>query len=276
MTLQPRDREPRDPRPLARRTALVTGVSRRAGIGYAIARRLLGYGARVVVHHHVPHDARQPWGADPGGIEAVLDGLRAAGQVAGDVAADLVEPDAAARVVDAAVRLLGHLDVLVCNHARSNPDGALGALDAEILDGHWAVDARSTILLAQEFAARHDGRPGGRIVFLTSGQGLGPMPGEVAYAAAKGALAAITGTLADQLADARITLNTVNPGPVDTGYLPPAAHAAVARRFPGGRWAEPDDPARLIAWLVTDEARSITGQVINSEGGFRRWEPAPD
>ena len=146
-------------------------LSRRVGIGYAIARRLLGYGARVVVHHHVPHDARQPWGADPGGIEAVLDGLRAAGPLAGDVAADLVEPDAPVRVVDAAVRLLGHLDVLVCNHARSNPDGGLGALDAGILDGHWAVDARSTILLAQEFAARHDGRPGGRIVLLTSARG---------------------------------------------------------------------------------------------------------
>ena len=103
-------------------------------------------------------------------------------------------------------------------------------------------------------------------MFLTSGQGLGPMPGEVAYAAAKGALAAITATLAD----AGITLNTVNPGPVDTGYLSPEAHAAAAPRFPGGRWAEPDDPARLIAWLVTDEARSITGQVINSESGFRR------
>jgi 3-oxoacyl-[acyl-carrier protein] reductase len=268
--------ERRDPGPLAGRSALVTGVSRRAGIGYATARRLLGYGAHVVVHHHVPHDAGQPWGADPGGIEAVLDGLRAAGPLAGDLAADLVEPDAPTQVVDAAVRLLGHLDVLVCNHARSNPDGALGALDAGILDGHWAVDARSTILLAQEFAARHDGRPGGRIVLLTSGQGLGPMPGEVAYAAAKGALAAITATLADQLADAGITLNTVNPGPVDTGYLSPEAHSAAAPGFPGGRWAEPDDPARLIAWLVTDEARSITGQVINSESGFRRWGPGPD
>ena len=74
--------ERRDPGPLAGRSALVTGVSRRAGIGYATARRLLGYGAHVVVHHHVPHDAGQPWGADPGGIEAVLDGLRAAGPLA--------------------------------------------------------------------------------------------------------------------------------------------------------------------------------------------------
>ena len=64
---------------------------------------------------------------------------------------------------------------------------------------HWAVNARSAILLAQAFAVRHDGRPGGRVIFMTSGQDLGPMPGEVAYAASKGALASVTKTLADQL-----------------------------------------------------------------------------
>ena len=118
-------------------------------------------------------------------------------------------------------RRSGILDILVCNHARSGGDGPLGALDAAMLDAHWAVNTRSTILLAQAFAAQHDGRPGGRIVFMTSGQDLGPMRGEVAYAASKGALASITRTLADHLADRAITLNTVNPGPVDTGYAPP-------------------------------------------------------
>ena len=111
---------------------------------------------------------------------------------------------------------------------------------------------------------------------MTSGQDLGPMTGEVAYAASKAALASITKTLADQLADRRITLNTVNPGPVDTGYAAfadqPDVHEIVRRHFPQGRWGTPDDPARLIAWLVTDEAAWITGQVINSEGGFRRWD----
>jgi 3-oxoacyl-[acyl-carrier protein] reductase len=142
-----------------------------------------------------------------------------------------------------------------------------------MLDAHWAVNTRSAILLAQAFAAQHDGRPGGRIIFMTSGQDLGPMRDEVAYAMTKGALASITRTLADQLADRAITLNAVNPGPVDTGYAPPDAYEAVRRRFPQGRWGEPDDPARLIAWLATDEAAWITGQVINTEGGFRRQDP---
>jgi 3-oxoacyl-[acyl-carrier protein] reductase len=109
------------------------------------------------------------------------------------------------------------------------------------------------------------------VIFMTSGQDLGPMTGEVAYAASKGALASVVKTLADQLADQGITLNGVNPGPVDTGYATPEAYEAVRRQFPQQRWGVPDDPARLIAWLVTDEAAWITGQVINSEGGFRRW-----
>ena len=265
----------RDPLPLRGRIAMVTGVSRRAGIGYAIARRLAALGASLFLHHYAPHDRDQPWGDDPGGAEAVLAGVQST--LAADEASvrhlelDLALPEAPAQLIDAATEALGHLDILVCNHARSGGDGPLGALDAKMLDTHWAVNTRATILLTQAFAARHDGRPGGRVIFMTSGQDLGPMTGEVAYAASKGALASITTTLADQLADQQITLNTVNPGPVDTGYPSPEAYEAVRRQFPQHRWGVPDDPARLIAWLVTDEASWVTGQVINSEGGFRRW-----
>jgi 3-oxoacyl-[acyl-carrier protein] reductase len=264
----------RDPLPLRGRAALVTGASRRTGIGYAIARRLAALGASVFVHHYARHDAGQPWGADPGGTEAVLAGVRAA--LAGERAAvagaefDLAGPAAPAALISAAAAEFGHLDICVCNHALSGSDGPLGSLDAAMLDAHWAVNTRSSILLAQAFAAQHDGRPGGRIVFLTSGQDLGPMTGEVAYAASKGALASVTRTLAAGLAGRAITVNTVNPGPVDTGYASPQAHEDIRRRFPRGRWGTPDDPARLIAWLATDEAAWITGQTISSEGGFRR------
>src|SRR5580693_1778955 len=264
----------RDPLPLRGRTALVTGVSRRAGIGYAVARRLAGLGASLFLHSYAPHDRDQPWGEDPGGPQAVARGVYDAVADADAhvhwLPLDLALPDTPAELIDAAVAAYGHLDILVCNHARSGGDGPLGTLDAKMLDAHWAVNTRSTILLTQAFAGRHDGRPGGRVIVMTSGQDLGPMTGEVAYAASKGALASITRTLADQLADQAITLNTVNPGPVDTGYATGETHEAVRRRFPGGRWGTPDDPARLIAWLATDEAAWVTGQVINTEGGFRR------
>ncbi|HEX5404497.1 MAG TPA: SDR family NAD(P)-dependent oxidoreductase, partial [Pseudonocardiaceae bacterium] len=187
--------------PLRGRTALVTGVSRRAGIGYAIARRLATLGAGLYLHQHTAHDSRQPWGADPGGPRAVVDGVGAsmADEDAGlhHTELDLALPDAPEQLVRAAVAAFGHVDILVCNHARSGDDGPFGTLDAAMLDGHFAVNTRATILLAQAFAAQHDGRPGGRIIFLTSGQDLGPMPGEVAYATSKGALASITRTLAD-------------------------------------------------------------------------------
>ena len=108
---------------------------------------------------------------------------------------------------------------------------------------------------------------------MTSGQRLGPMPGEVAYAASKGALADITMTISDQLADQNITVNTVNPGPVDTGYLTKDMWEMIQPMFPFGRYGRPEDPARLIVWLLTPEASWITGQIINTEGGFGRWRP---
>ena len=66
-------------------------------------------------------------------------------------------------------------------------------------------------------------------------------------------------------------MNTVNPGPTDTGYADPPVRERVAGRFPAGHWGMPDDAARLVAWLCTDDGAWITGQVINSEGGFRRF-----
>ena len=279
----------RDRLPLAGRTVLVTGVSRRVGIGHAIACRAADYGASVVAHHYRPHDASQPWGADD--IDAVMASIRT--HLVGsarliDIPADLAAPGEPVRVVEQAAVAAGHLDALVCNQAMSSPDGPLSEMTEAVLDAHWAVDARASILLAQAFAAQkgfaspapaRSGGPGSRsvdnhrgaIVFLTSGQGLGPLPGEIAYAAAKAAIAGLTLTISDELIDAGITVNTVNPGPVDTGYVTEADREATAVMFPQGRWGEPDDAARLITWLLTDEARWITGQVINSEGGFARW-----
>ncbi|AZQ33216.1 SDR family oxidoreductase [Streptomyces cyaneochromogenes] len=264
----------RDPLPLRGRTALVTGASRRAGIGHAVARRLAAYGASVYLHHHVPHDAAMPWGADR--PEDVVASVREAlGDPDGQVLAgpgDLADPAAPAELVATAASALGgRLDILIANHAVSGSDGTLDEIDAAMLDAHWAVDTRAVLLLVQAHARLRPAGPGGRVVMMTSGQDIaGGMPGEIAYALQKGALASITRSLSTTLAEQGITVNTVNPGPVDTDYLTGEAYEAVAARFPVGRWGMPDDPARLIAWLATDEAGWITGEVINAEGGFRR------
>jgi 3-oxoacyl-[acyl-carrier protein] reductase len=94
------------------------------------------------------------------------------------------------------------------------------------------------------------------------------MAREVAYGISKGALALAVKTLADELADRGIRVNAVNPGPTDTGWG--LAELEPAGPMPFGRWGEPDDAARLVAWLCSDDGRWVTGQVLDSEGGFRR------
>ena len=101
------------------------------------------------------------------------------------------------------------------------------------------------------------------------------MSDEIAYATSKAALAGVTASVAADLVQRGIVLNTVNPGPVNTGYLDAGVfHSAkrlaeIRERFPLGRFGEPDDPARLIAWLVSDDAQWMVGQVLNTEGGFQ-------
>jgi 3-oxoacyl-[acyl-carrier protein] reductase len=143
-------------------------------------------------------------------------------------------------------------------------------LTSELLDRHYAVNLRATALLSVEFARRFSGKGGGRIIQLTSGQSLGPMPGELAYAATKGAVEALTKTLAVELAPRGITVNAVNPGPTDTGWMTDEIKRELLPRFPMGRLGQPEDAARLIRFLVSPEAEWITGQVIHSEGGFMR------
>lgn len=220
---------------------------------------MLDIGASVFIQGWSRHDERQSWGAEPGGTEAV------ARELGVDfLEADFADPGMPAAVVEAA----GPLDILVVNHARSGR-GRLDELTAQEIDAFLHENVRAALLLVREFAAQHDSGSGGRVVLLTSGQHLAPMAREVAYAVSKGALQQATLTLADELADRGITVNTVNPGPTDTGWG--LAEQDSASAMPFGRWGEPDDAARLVAWLCSDDARWITGQTIDSEGGFRRW-----
>lgn len=256
-------------RVLAGRCAVVTGVSRRAGIGLAIARRLAALGADLFLQGWAPHDAAQPWGADPDGVEGLAAGLR---REHPDVSIahgthDFADPAAPAACLAAARAALGPVDVLVANHARSS-EQRLAVLTADEIDLALAVNVRATLLLVQAFAAAHDdARPGGRVILMTSGQYRGAMPGELPYIAGKGALHQLTPSLAAELAPRGITVNAVDPGATDTGYATPDVHAAALAQMPMGRWGEPDDAARLIAFLATDDARWITGQVIGSTGG---------
>ena len=256
------------PLPLHDRVVVITGASRRIGIGAALARRAVADGAAVLLHSWSPHDAEQPWGEDVGGVDALVGELRAAGGRVEHVARDLADPAAPSDVVAAAREAFGHVDAVVANHARSGSQD-LEHLTAEELDLNAAVNVRGTLLLVQAFAAQHDdARDGGRVVLFTSGQYHGGMPGELPYVASKAALQGLTKSLAVHLAPRRITVNCIDPGPNDTGYADAAAHAAVAAANPGGRWGEPADTARLVGWLLSDESAWVTGQTIASDGGW--------
>lgn len=250
---------------LAGRTVLITGVSRRSGIGFAIARHLLDRGASVFAHSYLAHDAAQTRGAEPGGVDGLLADLRAHGSVE-HLDQNLADTGAPEAALEAARAAFGHVDILVANHARSG-SGRLDELTAEDLDAFLHENVRATLMLVKAFAAQHDGRAGGRVILFTSGQHRGPMTSEIGYAVSKGAIHQATATLSAELIPHGITVNAVNPGPTDTGW---EIGDPTTGLMPLGRWGTPDDAARLVAWLCSDDGGWITGQVIDSEGGFTR------
>lgn len=253
-------------RPLAGRIALVTGATRTAGIGAAICAALARNGADIAFTHFTSYDAEmyESDTGDPARIEA---GLRELGVRVASIPIDLAAADAATRLLDEVEARLGPVTILVNNAAYSTRDG-YEKLDAASLDRHYAVNLRTTALLSVHFARRFRADVGGRIINLVSGQNMGPMPEELAYVASKGAIAAFSRTLAAELAPRNITVNAVNPGVTDTGWITPELRADLLPRMPRGRFGEPADAARLIAWLASDDATWVTGQLLNSTGGW--------
>jgi 3-oxoacyl-[acyl-carrier protein] reductase len=227
--------------------ALVTGAGSPRGIGAACVRALAERGATVAF--------------------TVLPGEAPPADLPGTAfETDLAEVQAPERLMDAVTERIGHPSVLVNNAALSSRDG-YERLDAATIDAHHAVNVRAPMLLSVLLARA--GRPG-RIVNLVSGQFLGPMPGELAYTASKGALEAFTRQLAAEVAHLGITVNAVGPGPNDTGWIDDALREELLPRFPMGRLGRPEDAAALVAWLCSDEAGWVTGQVVHTEGGFLR------
>ncbi|MEV0454576.1 SDR family oxidoreductase [Catellatospora methionotrophica] len=243
-----------------RPVALVTGVGRSVNIGAVVARRLVADGYRVMITGHPSYDAEQGLsGGDPAALAAELG--------AHWQPFDLTAPGGPEGLVAAVVERFGGIDTLVSCHAYSTPT-ALGELEATAIDRHLTVNVRANMLLVQAYAAAHDDARPGRIVLFTSGQRLGPMTGELAYAASKAAIEYLTRDFSVLLAGRGVTVNAVNPGPNDTGWADPETHAWVRDRFPTKRWGTPADTAKLVSWLCSPDAEWITGQIVDSAGGW--------
>ncbi len=247
--------------------ALITGTSRRNGIGAATCRALAMQGVNVLFTTWKSYDRVQSHGADENGPTALEEALLGLGVQARHLEIDLAHPHSAAQVLDVAQQWLGLPDILVNNAAHSAQDG-FEQLDAVTLDAHYAVNMRATFLLAVELARRAKalGRFSGNIISMSSGQNWGPMPGQLAYIATKGAIEAFTLSLAAEPAPLGITVNAVDPGATDTGWMTEQMRRSWA--VPSGvpKFNQPDDAARVVVFLASSTARHVTGQVIHARG----------
>jgi len=250
-----------------RRTALVTGATRHAGIAAAVARALARDGWNVATAGWRPFDATEPWGSRGGEAEELVRELRSLGVHAAFHEDDFGDPAAPDRTVAWAAESVGPLDALIVAHTHSTVGGLLEADVAE-WDRHLDVNARGTFLLCAAFARQWEGdRDSGRIVIYSSGP---PLVGEVAYAASKGALEWLMWSIAGELAERRITVNAIDPGPTETGWLDesPDLRERLVAEHPLGRLSRPEDSAALVAFLCSKAGGWVNGQVLACDGGY--------
>jgi NAD(P)-dependent dehydrogenase (short-subunit alcohol dehydrogenase family) len=249
---------------LTGKTALVTGGSR--GIGRGIATRLAADGALVAVHYATNSQAAAETVTS---IEAAGGSAFAIGQPFGD-------QDDAARLVERLDHELSertgstHLDILV-NNAGVSLQGGLAETTAAIFDEQFAVNTRAPFFLTQAAAQRMG--PGGRIITISSGVTRQAFPNLLAYSMSKAAIDVMARTLAKELGPRGITVNVVAAGLVDTdmnaGWLRASdeAREQAASVSAFGRVGQPSDIADVVAFTASDDARWITGQVIDATGG---------
>jgi 3-oxoacyl-[acyl-carrier protein] reductase len=237
------------------KTALVTGASR--GIGAAIARRLAADGAKVAITY-----AR---GADS--AASVIKAIESAGGEAIAIQADATDPKAVRAAIEKAVSSLGKLDILVNNAGTAIPK-KFEETTLEEIDQVINLNIRGVFLTTQ--AALKQMNNGGRIISIGSCVGERMMtPGLVPYSATKGAIRMFTQGLSREVGDRGITVNNVQPGPIDTDLNPAAGEWAVPQKAVTAlnRYGNVQEVAALVAFIASPEASYITGANLTVDGG---------
>ena len=249
--------------PLQGKLALVTGASR--GIGAAIARRLAADGAAVLVHY----------AASPDRADAVVGEIKQAGGEAEPVGADLTKADGPASLlaqIDGAFggRFQGRLHVLV-NNAGTGAFGSLTEATDEDFDRMFNLNVRAVFILAREAARRMTKDGEGRIINIGSGLGERvPMPGMALYCGTKFAVNGLTRGWSRDLGATGVTVNNVQPGPIDTELNPADGPMAEAQKklTSVGRYGKPEEVAAAVAFLARPDSAFINGENLTVDGGW--------
>lgn len=243
---------------LSSRVAIVTGSGH--GIGRAVALKLEEYGAAVVIN-----DLEGMTGADK-----VVDEIRSNNGQAIAILADISVPADVARLVEQTVSAYGRVDIVV-NNAGITRDGLIIRMSDADWDAVLGTNLKGAFLCTRA-ALRHMVRQRwGRIINIASVIGLIGNPGQANYASAKAGLIALTKTIAKEVASRGITANAVAPGFIDTDMtrrLSESRRQEIMNQIPLGYFGTPEDVAQVVAFLASEEARYITGQVLNVDGGM--------
>src|SRR5438552_10916642 len=239
-------------------TALVTGASR--GIGRAIALRLASEGANVVVNYN----------ANTSAANAVAKDIEALGRQACVVQADVALPSDVERLVQGALETFSRIDVLV-NNAGITRDTLIMRMSEDDWDAVLDTNLKSAFLVTKAVLRPMLRQRSGRIVNITSISGVMGNAGQANYSASKAGLMGLTRSTAREVASRNITCNAVAAGVIDTEIwqgVPEAAIREMLQLIPARRNGTPEDIAEAVAFLASDAAAYITGQVLNVDGGL--------